>query len=79
MAVVVSDKISLCSKNQLPENNPRAHMTGTVYKGGDINENMLGCVRVGVSDRTSLCSENQLPENGPGANMKTREGTSTVT
>ena len=32
-------KISLCSKNQLPENSPRAKMTENAYKEGDINDN----------------------------------------
>ena len=35
----VSDNISLCSKNQLPENSPRAKMTENDYKAGDIDNN----------------------------------------
>ena len=43
----VSDKISLCSKNRLPENSPRANMTEHEYKGGDINNGPVLVARGG--------------------------------
>ena len=49
----VSDKISLCSKNLLPENSPRAKMTEREYKGGDIDNNNTVLVARGGPERAN--------------------------